>query len=98
MTVSEQAKKMAIENDLSEEINQVYIDVVGTEYATSEQVQEAYSGEFSNDEEFAENIANELGLIDQKVSWPYTCIDWERASRDLMYDYTEQDGYYFRNL
>ena len=27
-----------------------------------------------------------------------TCIDWEFASRELMYDYFEVDGYYFRNL
>lgn len=60
--------------------------------------EEAYQGEFDSDEDFAQNIAEELGYIDRKVTWPYTCIDWEWAARDLMYDYFENNGFYFRNL
>jgi antirestriction protein len=59
---------------------------------------EAYSGRFDSDADFAENLADELGYLDKNVSWPYTCIDWEWAARDLMYDYFEVGGYYFRNL
>lgn len=63
-----------------------------------ENFEEAYQGEFSSDREFAENAAEEMGLLDKEVSWPYTCIDWDYAARELMYDYSEADGYYFRNL
>ena len=98
MDISKQAKKMAEENNLSEEINQAYINIVGEDYAKAEDCEEAYSGEFQNDEEFAQNMADELGLLNKEMSWPYSCIDWEYAARELMYDYSEDGGYYFRNL
>jgi antirestriction protein len=62
--------------------------------------EEAYSGKFSNDAEFAENMAEELGDIPQAGSseWPLYCIDWAYAAKELMYDYAEESGYYFRNL
>ena len=61
-------------------------------------MQEAYSGEFSSDKDFAQNMADELGLINKELSWPYTCIDWEWAAKELMYDYFDIDGHYFRSL
>lgn len=60
--------------------------------------EEAYSGRYSSDKEFAKNLAEELGLIDKNAHWPNNCIDWEFAVRELMYDYCESNGYYFRNL
>lgn len=98
MTITEQAKEFAKENELDVEINQAYIDNVGTEYATAEDVQEAYQGQHENDEDFAMALSEELGYIKSDVSWPYTCIDWEQAASELMYDYFESEGYYFRNL
>lgn len=59
---------------------------------------ESYSGEFASDEDFAEDMATQIGAIDRKSTWPNNCIDWEMAAKELMYDYSEQDGYYFRNL
>lgn len=61
-------------------------------------INEAYVGEFGSDEEFAENLAEELGYITNDVQWPYTCIDWEHAAKELMYDYSDADNHYFRNL
>lgn len=42
---------------------------------------------------YAEELANECGMIDPKLvnTWPYTCIDWERAARELQYDYAQVD-------
>ncbi len=60
--------------------------------------EEAYSGEFENDEEFAQDMAENIGALAKEPQWPYTCIDWEFAARELMYDYSEENGYYFRNL
>lgn len=63
-----------------------------------ENFSEAYAGEWSSDEEFAESMAEQLGEIKKDVAWPYTCIDWEYAAKELMYDYSESNGYYFRNI
>lgn len=59
--------------------------------------QEAYSGKYDSDIAFAEDMAEQCGDYPRQVSWPYTCIDWEWAARELMYDYIEENGYYFRN-
>lgn len=60
-------------------------------------IQEAYAGEFGSDEDFARDMADQLGSVDKNASWPNNCIDWEYAARELMYDYAEENGYYFRN-
>lgn len=60
--------------------------------------EEAYSGQFSSDEEFAEEMAENLGLIPKDYTWPHSCIDWEWAASDLMFDYFEVNGYYFRKM
>lgn len=98
MEISELAKKLSEENGLDEEINQAYIDNIGEEYTTAEDVAEAYMGKYRRDEDFAEEMAVELGYIRNDVNWPYNCIDWEQAAHELMYDYFESSGYYFRNL
>lgn len=44
-------------------------------------------------ETYAEELADDCGMVDRKLAsqWPYTCIDWERAARELQYDYTSVD-------
>ncbi len=59
---------------------------------------EAYQGRYTSDEDFAEQIAEDLGLIDTNARWPSDCIDWEQAARELMMDYFEIDGHYFRSM
>lgn len=88
---------MAEENSLSEEINQAYIDLVGEEYATAEQAEEAFSGEFDNNEDFTQDLIEQTGELPKDLP-AYIHIDWEGTARDIMMDYSEQDGYYFRNL
>lgn len=92
------AQRMADDNGLSVEINQAYIDNVGAKYATADDVEEAYQGEYSSDIDFAQDMADQLGSLKRDEQWPYTCIDWEYAAKELMYDYFEVDGYYFRNM
>ena len=38
--------------------------------------------------EYAEQLADDLGLIPEAHSWPASYIDWEAAARDLQMDYT----------
>jgi antirestriction protein len=59
---------------------------------------EAYAGKFDSDEDFAQDMADQLGSVDENAAWPNNCIDWEYAARELMYDYFEVDGYYFRSV
>ena len=50
--------------------------------------------DFINDdyfEEYAENMAEELGLTQSSDTWPFTCIDWERAATELQQDYTSYE-------
>jgi len=65
--------------------------------ATKKGFEDSYQGQYSNDEKFAQEMAKQCEDIQKEVHWPYTCIDWEHAARELMYDYFEEDGYYFRN-
>lgn len=61
--------------------------------------QEAYSGTFNSDQDFAKDMAEQTGAVDFKnQSWPAYCIDWDYAARELMMDYTKIDGCYFRNI
>lgn len=61
-------------------------------------IDEAYQGEYKDDEDFAQDFAEQLGAIDRNASWPMNCIDWKQAAKDLMMDYSEHNGYYFRIL
>lgn len=40
---------------------------------------------------YAQELANDIGCIDDEhmQNWPFTCIDWDRAARELQMDYTE---------
>jgi hypothetical protein len=61
---------------------------------------EAYAGAWDSPADFAEQLAEDIGAIDwANLSWPMTCIDWDRAGRELlMGDYWESNGVYFRAL
>ena len=39
-------------------------------------------------EEYAKQLAEDLGMINESASWPNNCIDWERAARELQMDYS----------
>lgn len=60
-------------------------------------LEESYCGQFSSDIDFAEDMAEQTG-VEISTAWPHNCIDWERAARDLMFDYYESNGCYFRAI
>jgi antirestriction protein len=74
-----------------------YIDGSGDESATIEEAQEAFAGEFQNDEDFAYQLAEDVGDLPRDLP-SYIVIDWEATARNIMFDYFESDGLYFRNL
>jgi hypothetical protein len=60
-------------------------------------MEEAYQGEYSNDEEFTEQLLEDIGDMPKDFP-PYIHIDWEKTAHDIMMDYFEIDGHYFRIL
>lgn len=40
-------------------------------------------------EEYARELAEDIGAINRDASWPFNCIDWEKAAKELAMDYTE---------
>jgi len=82
---------------IPEEVVREYADDIGDDDLSS--IEEAYVGKFNDDEDFACNMADNLGSVDFKNQpWPQYCIDWEYAAREIMCDYCSYSGYYFRNL
>lgn len=75
----------------------VFVYLVGWEYVDADKISDEYAGEYDSDEEFAQDMAEQLDLIKSDLAWPYTCIDWEYAARELMWDYHTHNNYYFRN-
>lgn len=39
-------------------------------------------------EDHARELADDIGAVDANAAWPYTCIDWACAARELAMDYT----------
>lgn len=38
--------------------------------------------------QYARELAEDCGMLTEGAAWPYRCIDWERAARELQSDYT----------
>lgn len=92
--LDELIKKTAEDLGIPESVVTDYIDETGDD--DLDDIEEAYSGEFSDEEEFARGMASNLGFDDS--GWPGNCIDWSQAASELMYDCFEIDGHFFRNL
>lgn len=45
----------------------------------------------SHFKEYAQELAEDCGMLDKEDKWPYTCIDWDHAARELRYDYFSVD-------
>ncbi len=39
-------------------------------------------------QDYAQELAEDIGAINKDATWPNTCIDWEQAARELQYDYS----------
>ena len=52
-------------------------------------------------EDYARELAEDCGMIPDNAEWPCTCIDWERAARELAMDYSivtyQGTDYYVRS-
>lgn len=39
-------------------------------------------------EQYAKELAEDIGAINRDATWPNTCIDWAQAARELQQDYS----------
>ena len=81
---------------LSDEVISAYFDNCGV--SSLSDVEEAYQGEHNSDLDFAQQLADDIGLLSGMDESLQCYFDWDSWSRDLMYDYFESNGHYFRNL
>jgi hypothetical protein len=42
-------------------------------------------------EQYAQEMAEDIGAIDKAAEWPCTCIDWTEAAEQLKQDFVEFD-------
>ena len=51
-------------------------------------------------EDYARELAEDIGAIDRNASWPLGCIDWAQAAAELTSDYSlvvfDGTDYYYR--
>lgn len=45
----------------------------------------------SHFQDYAQQLAEDCGMIPEGLRWPVSCIDWEQAARELQMDYTTVD-------
>jgi antirestriction protein len=65
--------------------------------ASFDYIREAFAGEADSEEDFAQQLAEDIGAIPADAQWPNNCIDWEQAARDLFMDgYSLHEGLVFR--
>ena len=66
------------------------------ELSAVDRISDAYHGSWRNGAEFAEQMVQDCGYINQEL--PYWIeVDWEKTWDNLSYDYTEINGYIFSN-
>ena len=41
--------------------------------------------------DYAQELAEDCGMVDRNAKWPANCIDWEQAASELKHDYTSID-------
>ena len=58
--------------------------------------EESYYGEFASDVEFTRELLENTGDLPELPA--YIHIDWESTAKDIMFDYMEIDGHYFRYI
>lgn len=51
-------------------------------------IREAYCGTADTETDYAQQLAEDIGAINENATWPNNCIDWDQAVRELKFDYS----------
>lgn len=81
-------------NQYGEECAAAHLEFAGDTGSSLDYAIEGYEGEYDNDREFTDQLA-EACFSNEVLNCGY--FDWESFCSDAMLDYTEINGYYFRN-
>lgn len=80
-----------------QEAFEAFMDIRCDADVTFEEFREAYCGQWDSEEEYTEQLVDDLGLLDEIPEHLRRFFDMEAYSRELFaYDYEYQDGYVFR--
>lgn len=82
-------------NDHSKEAVDAYVSIFGDWDASG--FEERYQGEFSSDTAFADNYIESTGMLDGVDETIARYFNYSAFARDLMFDYSAEDGHYFSN-
>lgn len=81
-------------NEHGEECASAHLEFAGDTGSGLDYAIEGYEGEYDNDREFTDQLA-EACFSNEILNCGY--FDWDGFCSDAMLDYTEVNGYYFRN-
>jgi antirestriction protein len=84
---------LALDDD-DKEILEAYVDCMGV-HATIDEARDAFVGQYDSDIDFTMELLESCGDIPKDLP-SYIHIDWEGTARDIMMDYSEHNGFYFR--
>lgn len=64
---------------------------------TLERLEDAYIGSYDSDEDFAQELWEKCGYLNDLPDHVACYINWQAVARDLILDYTQHGGHYFHN-
>jgi len=94
--MTKEQKEIVEDKGYNEAAAEAYIEA-GIGDDKLENFDEAYQGKWDSNEDFVQELLEETGDLPKDLPL-YIHIDWEGTARDIMMDYTEQNGHYFRNI
>ena len=74
-----------------------FIECFGDESLTIDQARDAFFGEFSSDLDFAYDYIESTCYLSGCPDSIQNYFDYDKFARDLMFDFTESNGFYFSN-
>jgi antirestriction protein len=75
---------------------EAFRDCFGSD-GTIDQARDAYFGQYESDVDFAEELISSTGELDSIPENLRYYFDFEKYARDLMFDFSESNGFYFNN-
>ena len=88
---NQEAIDAALENYSAEAV-QAFIELYGEENV--EHFEDAYQGEYESGAHYAESLVSDCYCVDIPA---FVVIDWEATWDGLYYDYSIEDGHFFRD-
>lgn len=90
-----------IDEEVTAELRGIVDGVQGVEDATNDEFRHGISF-IAEDyfEDYARELAREIGAVNEDATWPNNCIDWPHVANELQTDYTaieiNDETYYYR--